>query len=233
MLYFPQTLEEQENITMKWRMFTQWIRTRHGLFLLSMLVIVTSVTVGALLWPRNNTPITPASTSCVIHQTPVQRVILPGHLVPALHDRSPLRPTQCDIRLQLSISFIIRNQDEFNRLLAEQNDPNSPNYHKYLTPTDIANRFGQPQDRIDAFETFLQIQRITVDGVDPDHLHLHAHGTVAAIEQAFCVTLADYQFNKRIVFAPTSEPSVPDNFDNMILAIVGLNNVGRAHPERA
>jgi subtilase family serine protease len=35
-----------------------------------------------------------------------------------------------------------RNQAQFDKLLQEQQDPNSPQYHRWLFPTEYDQRFG-------------------------------------------------------------------------------------------
>src|ERR1700753_2567833 len=50
-----------------------------------------------------------------------------------------------DKKLQLSLNLPVRNQDQLDDFLAQLQDPNSPNYHKYLSVSDYTERFGPTQ----------------------------------------------------------------------------------------
>ena len=65
-----------------------------------------------------------------------------------------------------------------------------------------------------------------VHSVAANRMLIDASGSVATIERAFQTTLASYQVNGRTVYAPTTEPSVPDSLTGMIVNIAGLDNVG-------
>src|ERR1700735_5502274 len=47
--------------------------------------------------------------------------------------------------LEMRLTMALRNRAELTRLLADQQDPASPDYHRWLTPDQFAARFG-PSD---------------------------------------------------------------------------------------
>lgn len=59
---------------------------------------------------------------------------------------------------------------------------------------------------------------------------IDASGSLATVSQAFAVTIANYRFNGRTVYAPSNEPSVPSDLDGLILHIGGLNNIELSRP---
>src|ERR1035438_9281949 len=57
-------------------------------------------------------------------------------------DKGPASPTQPMQRMTLFFQPTAEQQAALDQLLAEQQDPASPNYHKWLTPEEFADRFG-------------------------------------------------------------------------------------------
>ncbi len=164
---------------------------------------------------------------------PSSRYILPGHLVPSLKHRVPAHTTASSDTLQLSISLSLRNQGALDALLADQNNPRSTLYHQYITPQEFTNRFGPTQATVNTVVAYLHSQGISVKSVAPNHLLIDATGSVANVSRAFNVSLADYVVGKRIIHAPTNEPSIPATLAGMIVGINGLDNAARYRPLRS
>jgi subtilase family serine protease len=65
-----------------------------------------------------------------------------------------------------------------------------------------------------------------VHSVSSNRTLIDASSSVATVENAFQTSISTYQFNGRAVFAPTTEPSVPDSLTGLIVSVSGLDNVG-------
>jgi subtilase family serine protease len=159
------------------------------------------------------------------------RSVIPGHLVPALKHLKPHNATDGNRQLQLAISLQLRNQSALTRLLREQNNPLSPDYHQYLTPQQFTNFFGPTTEGVNKVVTYLRSQGIHVSAVSSNRTLIDASASVATVERAFDTTIADFTLNGRSVYAPTVEPSVPNNLAGLILNIAGLDNVAVYHPQ--
>src|SRR5262245_40052027 len=96
-----------------------------------------------------------------------QTVTLPGTVSP----EAQTRPTYGDLTathtLTLQIWFKPRNQEQLNTLLAGQQDPRSPQYHKWLTPQEYASRFGVTQPEFDQVSDWLTHEGFQVTGGSP------------------------------------------------------------------
>ncbi|HEX5547336.1 MAG TPA: protease pro-enzyme activation domain-containing protein [Ktedonobacterales bacterium] len=159
------------------------------------------------------------------------RWIIRGHLVPAVRGRHALAQSPDTAQaLDLSISLSLRNQSGLTQLLAAQNNPHSGLYHQYLSSREFQARFSPTQATVNQVTAWLRSQGLVVHSVAANHLLIDASGSVATVEAAFQTTLASYQVNGRTVYAPTTEPSVPDSLTGMIISIGGLNNVGIRTP---
>src|SRR5216684_1806333 len=78
-----------------------------------------------------------------------RRVALRGHLHPRAQiqdDQGPVAPSMPLPYVSLVLKRSAGQEAELNQLLAEQQDPSSPNYHHWLTPEEYADRFGASQD---------------------------------------------------------------------------------------
>src|SRR5579872_1464158 len=157
------------------------------------------------------------------------RSVLPGHLIPALKHLKPRHATDGSRQLQLAISLQLRNQSALTRLLREQKNPLSPDYHRYLTPQQFTAFFGPTTDGVNRVVSYLRSQGIHVSSVSSNRTLIDASASAATVERAFDITIADYTLKGRNVYAPTSEPSVPSNLAGLILNIAGLDNVSHYH----
>ncbi len=153
-----------------------------------------------------------------------------GDLVPALQNSSPMHAAASNDTLQLSVALNLRNRSALNQLLADQNDPQSPEYHQYITPQEFADRFGADQATIDATVAYLQSQGLQMQSISPNHLFIDASGSVANAQRAFNVNIADYALGTRTVYAPMNAPSVPASMAGMILNVGGLDDATQYHP---
>src|ERR1700722_13480007 len=76
-------------------------------------------------------------------------VTLTGNHPREAETMAPLGDADPNQRLSIEIHFATRNHAELNQLLAEQQNPASPNFHKWLKPGDYDSRFGARQSDID------------------------------------------------------------------------------------
>jgi len=132
-------------------------------------------------------------------------------------------PTQ---RLAMQIHFATRNQAELGQLLAAQQNPSSPNFHKWLAPGEYARRFGPRQQDIDAVAQWLRSRGFRVDSTSGGVVDFS--GSVAQAEDAFAVRIK--RFGDGRSYANIDDPTIPSQFDGVIANIGGLDNMMRAVP---
>jgi uncharacterized protein (TIGR03437 family) len=156
-----------------------------------------------------------------------QRITLRGHLHPKAlpqYDQGAVDPSLVMDRVTLMLQPTAAQQAALAQLLAEQQDPSSPNYHKWLTPEQFADRFGASQTDIGKITGWLRNQNLNVISVARGRDAISVSGTAAAVENAFRVEIHRYVVNGESHFANATEPSVPAAFDSVIGGIRGLNN---------
>lgn len=125
-----------------------------------------------------------------------------------------------------SVDFRLSAQQhaDLNTLLAQQQDPSSPLYHKWVTPEQYGSRFGLSTGDLAKVTDWLQSQGLTVTRVARAGTAVFFAGTAGQVEYAFHTELHNYFVNGKMKYANASVPSVPVALSDVVLGIRGLNN---------
>src|ERR1700730_3931582 len=129
-----------------------------------------------------------------------QRITLYGQVVPLVQQARLLQAADANQQLNLSIGLQIRNQADLDALLSGIYDPQSAQYHQYLTPDQFTQLFAPTSDQVQQVVSFLQSQAITVTNVSSNNLLIDATATVAQAQQAFSTQINTYQLGSRIFY---------------------------------
>ncbi len=132
-------------------------------------------------------------------------------------------------RLSLALSLPLRNQAELDDLLQQLYDPQSSNFHHYLSVQEFTVRFGPSEADYAAVQGFAKANSLAVIDTAENRMVLDVEGPAANIESAFHVTLGVYQHptESRTFYAPDREPTV--DLEVPLLHISGLDNFTLPH----
>ncbi|HEY4383274.1 MAG TPA: protease pro-enzyme activation domain-containing protein, partial [Ktedonobacteraceae bacterium] len=158
------------------------------------------------------------------------RKTLAGQTIPALRGLPVQSFLTGNATLHLSISLQMRNEAGLHALLGAQNDPRSSWYHRYLTPQEFTRRFGADPATVKMVSTYMQQQGLHVVGVAPNRLLMNVDGPLPAVERTFGVRIAQYRAESRIVYAPTTVPSLPSVLADRVVHVGGLDSVVSYRP---
>ncbi len=156
-----------------------------------------------------------------------RRAMLAGHVNPRAHaefDRGPMDPSRLLSRLTLALKPSPSQQADLDRLLAAQQDPASPDYHRWLTPEQYADRFGASPEDINKLTAWLEAQGLKVTGVARARNWIAFTGTTAEVQAAFRTELHRFDVNGEEHFANVTDPSVPAAFQAVVSGIRGLHD---------
>ena len=128
--------------------------------------------------------------------------------------------------LQLTIVLGVRNQAALDQLLADQQNPASPQYRKWLTPQQFDSRFGPTDKQVELVIEWLKGEGFEVTSVNRIGRMIQARGDAETAERAFSTTL----MSAGASFANTTDPVVPAQFDGLIVSIMGLDNMHAVVP---
>jgi uncharacterized protein (TIGR03437 family) len=156
-----------------------------------------------------------------------QRFTLSGHVHPkatAANDRGRVAPSLKLSYVTLTLTQSDAQKADLKNLLAEQQNPSSPNYHRWLTPAEYADRFGvSPQD-MSQITQWLQSQGLSIVNVAQGRNWIAVSGSAAQIETAFATEIHQYLVDGETHFANATNPSVPAAVGGMVLSIRGLDD---------
>ena len=153
-------------------------------------------------------------------------VRMTGHVHPMAKVENDLGPLDASVTLP-AITLVLRPTPEqradLDRLLAAQQDPSSPDYHRWLTPEQFADRFGASSDDIASITAWLEQHNLHVTTVGRARTSVVFTGASGDVEQAFQISFHRYRVDSRTHFANTGEPSLPMALGTAVLAIHGLH----------
>jgi subtilase family serine protease len=115
-------------------------------------------------------------------------------------------------------------QADLDQLLAEQQDPHSSNYHKWLTPEQYAARFGMSDADLAKVSAWLKSQGLAVDGYSRARTRVFFSGSAGQVESAFRTQINRYLVNGEVHFANATEIYVPAALSSTVLGFRGLDD---------
>jgi subtilase family serine protease len=110
------------------------------------------------------------------------------------------------------------------QLLEEQQDPKSPNFHKWLTIQQYADRFGLSHNDVQKTTAWLKSQGLTGVKVANGRDWINFSGTASQIESAFRTEIHRYKVNGEMHFANSTPPSVPAALSGIANGFLGLDD---------
>jgi subtilase family serine protease len=156
-----------------------------------------------------------------------QKTVLPGTVHPlakAEYDQGTVGSTLPFSSVTLVMAPSPSQQAALDQLLAEQQDRTSPNYHKWLTPEQYADRFGLSQNDINRIGLWLQSQGLTVVRVARGRNAIVFSGTAAQIQSVFNTEIHRYNINGAQRIANATPLEVPAALSEVVTAVRGLTN---------
>ena len=161
----------------------------------------------------------------VIRDSEVQR--LPGNMHPlarAEFDRGRVADSAAMPRITMFFAMSADQRAALDRLLSEQQDRSSPNYHRWLTPREFGNRFGLTQNDIDKVSSWLTSRGFTLQEVAASRNAVSFSGSAAQVAAAFQTEIHQYVLNGEAHYANSTEPSIPATLAGIVSGVKGLND---------
>jgi subtilase family serine protease len=165
----------------------------------------------------------------VVHAVDATQVQpLPNHFPQWANSANDLGAVSPDTEIDRFTIVLARSPQQeaaFEKLLADQQNPASPNYHRWLTPAEVGERFGLSQDDIAAVTGWLQSQGLHVTFVSPSRIFIGFGGKAGDVGRAFQTEFHNYKVNGDELVSVSSEPMIPKALAPVIKAIRGLYTI--------
>lgn len=161
-----------------------------------------------------------------------QLVTLKGNVHPdavAKNDRGPVSASLPMAGLVLVLSRSAAQQAAFDAYVESEYDSSSPNFHQWLTPDQIGERFGPSQTDIATISSWLTSRGFAVTHTAKDRMTITFSGTAGQVESAFHTSIHNLSVNGAAHIANMTNPSIPAALAPVVLGIKQLHDF-HPHP---
>ncbi len=159
-----------------------------------------------------------------------QRTALKGQVHPLISAGADLGAVNSSFQLPSVTLYFKRSpvqQAALNLLLAAQQNPNSPEYHQWLTPEQFADRFGATQSDYDQTTAWLKSEGFTISSPARGRGWVRFQATAGQIQSSFQTSIHRYRVNGKMHYANATEPSIPTALVPIVQNIRGLHDFRR------
>jgi len=139
-------------------------------------------------------------------------------------DQGPVDPATKLNYIQLMLKPSPAQQTELNQLLLDQQKRGSPNFRKWLTPEQYAERFGVSQADLAKITGWMQSQGFDIITVGRGRRFIAFNATAQQIQSALKTEIHQYRVNGEPHFANATDPSVPAAIQPLVLGFTGLDD---------
>jgi uncharacterized protein (TIGR03437 family) len=156
-----------------------------------------------------------------------QRSVLKGVIRPEAqpaYDRGPLAGDTQITGITLILKPSAAQQATLEKLLANQQDASSWEFHHWLTPAEYAGRFGVSPSDMSRVSAWIKDQGFSIGYAAQARNWILFSGTARQVETAFGCELHRYQVDGELHYANAAEPSIPAEFAPLVQTVMGLND---------
>ncbi len=177
-------------------------------------------------------------TTAFAQQTPRQPLInqpvMENQLTTLRGNTHPLARPQFDIgaappnlpmhRMLLVLKRSPQEDAALLKLLDDQQDKASPNYHKWLTPDEFGTQFGATDQDVQQVSGWLQSHGFQVNRVTHGRSVIEFSGVESQVETALHTQIHSYLVNGQQYWANASDPQIPVALAPAVAGVLSLNS---------
>lgn len=161
-----------------------------------------------------------------------QTVTLNNHIHPlavSANDRGSVELSMPMNYMMLMVKPSASQQANLERLLADQQNPSSVNFRKWLTPEEFGNRFGLSASDNSKVVAWLVHEGFTVNDVARGKNWIAFSGTAEQVSRSLHTEIHYFEVNGEKRYANISNPEIPAALGDVIGGIEALNNFRWKH----
>jgi uncharacterized protein (TIGR03437 family) len=156
---------------------------------------------------------------------------LRGHVRPAANAANDAGPVEDSFSLP-AITLLLKpsaaQRTELEQLLADQQNPASRGFRRWLTPEQYAARFGSSDADVARIRAWAESQGLRMTNLGRSRTFLSFSATARQVQTAFHTRIHRYNVNGRTHFANATDPSIPAALADIVAGVWGLNDF---HPK--
>ena len=140
------------------------------------------------------------------------------------YDAGPVSPDHRMDRMMLVLQPDPAQERALEALLDAQQDPQSPEYHQWLTPERFGKLFGISDHDLAQVVEWLERQGFEVEPPSSGRRVLLFSGTAGQVEAAFHTPIHTYQVNGVTHHANSSDPQIPVALASVVAGVASLHD---------
>ena len=166
-------------------------------------------------------------------------VRLPGHVLDAMAKATPVDASTAPSSDQaskrnallrpLTLTLVLKRGDQFgfDQYLKDVYDPQSKNYQRFLSQSQITKRFGPSKRSYSETLAYLRGNGLKVVEGSKNRMTLTVRGTRAQVDKAFLIHVGDYKIGETDFYANDADPALPASLAAHVLSIDGLSSLSK------
>ena len=194
-------------------------------------VLICSLLLCVRMQAQIETQQTPATPRPLIIQNidDSQLTTLKGNTHPLARPEFDLGTAPATLPMNRMLLVLKRSPDQeaaLAKLMDDQQDKASPNYHKWLSPEQFGQQFGPTDADIQTITAWLQSHGFEV-GTTKGRTVLEFSGSASQVQEAFHTTIHKYIVNGEQHWANATNPQIPTALTPAVAGMASLNNFPR------
>jgi len=158
-----------------------------------------------------------------------QRTTLNGNTYPLARPEFDVGTAPASLPMERMLLVLKRSPEKefaLRKLLDDQQDKGSPNYHQWLTPEEVGTQFGPTDADMQTITAWLQSHGFQV-GSTKGRTVLEFSGSASQVQEAFQTTIQEYIVNGEQHWANDRDPSIPAALTPAVAGIDSLHDFPR------
>lgn len=110
------------------------------------------------------------------------------------------------------------------KFIDDAHNPQSPNFHEWMSPAQFGAAFGAAQQDIDTITSWLRSNNFVLNAVYPSRMLIDSSGTAGQVRAAFHIEIHHLNVNGARHVANISDPQIPQALAPAIAGIISLHD---------
>jgi subtilase family serine protease len=156
-----------------------------------------------------------------------QRIRLKGNTHPLARPQFEIATAPPGLPMERMLLVLKRSPEQetaLRKLLDDQQDKNSPSYHKWLTPEKFGQEFGPADADIQAVNLWLLSHGFQVAQISKGRAMIEFSGTAAQVQETFHTPIHKYKVNGEAHWANANDPEIPAALAPVVAGVHTLHN---------
>jgi subtilase family serine protease len=161
-----------------------------------------------------------------------QLTVLKGNTHPLARPQFDAGAAPGSLPMQRMLLVLKRSPEQesaLRKLIDDQQDKASPDYHKWLTPEGFGKQYGPSDSDVQSVTAWLQSHGFQVASTSKGRTVIEFSGTASQVTEAFHAAIHKYVVNGEEHWANASDPSIPAALAPAVRGVLTLHNFPR-HP---